>query len=134
MADTFYVSASATPGTYSGGSFTGGGDGSAGNPFGSIEEAYRAAYVDSSGNPVTIQLDPGTYSGAHLGTFNGQVGVVNLGGDNYYNANGGAPGDATPSITIEGSNAATILGNGYSPSPGALADGMFVPKTRIKRG
>ncbi len=70
----------------------------------------------------------------HLGTFNGQVGVVNLGGDNYYNANGGAPGDATPSITIEGSNAASILGNGYSPSPGALADGMFRAQNSYQTG
>jgi hypothetical protein len=136
MADTFFVSASAAVGSFNSGTgtFTGGGDGSAGNPFGSIEEAYRAAYVDTSGNPVTIQLDPGTYSGAHLGTFNGQVGVVNLGGDNYYNANGGAPGDATPSITIEGSNAASILGSGYSPSPGALAAGMFRAQNSYQTG
>jgi hypothetical protein len=123
MADeTLYVSPTVTAGL---------GSGTISDPYGSIEQAYEAAYLANNG-AITIQLDPGTYSGTHLGTYSGQVGVINLGGDSAFGQ--GAPSNSTPSITIEGSNAATISGAGYSPSPGAVADGIFRAQNAYQTG
>jgi hypothetical protein len=137
MADTFYVSSTATAGTYSGGSYTGGGTGTLANPFGSIVEAYRAAYLDP--NASTIQLEDGTYSGAHIGSAvgwggaNGGVGVVNLGGDGYFGV--GAPAASSPSITIQGNlsnpNAVTISGTGYTAG---AATGLFRAQNAYETG